>query len=411
MSIPNAARLHDPISHSSALGGLLVGAILGAVIAVAVVGTGGAALALIAAVAAGASMGAGIGELLGSLLESTAGAIKTGSPTVSTNRRPAARAGKDLVDCHDGERLAEGSKTVRIETHPASRKADKTTCDGKVKAGSPDTFIGGPPARVAKVGSEIPVWLQVAVFAVGLFGAGAGIRLAASGTRLTLAARMGGGMVGGLGGGFLGQHFGGEWFGEGSRGQRVLAFVGAMGGGMLGAGIVGKLLPRAPAVPPRVVKPVGSVYSQHEGVASTETLLYRGDRRSPEQIFANGFRQRDNHTPVSLETYVTEHPYGSQWISTTKSPTVAANSHFTGPEGHVYVVNKPGGADVGPTFLRSGPLKEGHGMAGKELEVAFSEAIKPTEVAGAFQVVSGKLGPWIPNPSYKGPPFTPPSLP
>jgi uncharacterized Zn-binding protein involved in type VI secretion len=230
MSIPNAARLHDPISHSSALGGLVAGAVLGAIVAVAVVGTGGAALVLLAAVATGVSLGAGIGELLGSLLESTAGEIASGAETVTTNRRPAARARADRVTCHTGAVIAEGSKTVRIDKHLAARKGDKTSCDGKIKDGSPDTFIGGPKATVVAVSSEVPAWLQIAVLAIGLVGAGAAIKLAAAGTRLALAAKMGGGMIGGLGGGAAGVHFGGEWFGEGSWQQKVLGFVGGLGG-------------------------------------------------------------------------------------------------------------------------------------------------------------------------------------
>ena len=58
-----AARLDDPIEHSSALGGLLAGLAIGAgaaLIGIAVIGTGGlAAVALAAMVGAGAATGAG----------------------------------------------------------------------------------------------------------------------------------------------------------------------------------------------------------------------------------------------------------------------------------------------------------------------------------------------------------------
>ena len=66
-----AARLDDPIEHSSALGGLLAGLAIGAgavLIGIAVIGTGGlGAVALAAMVGAGAATGAGIGQPIGSL--------------------------------------------------------------------------------------------------------------------------------------------------------------------------------------------------------------------------------------------------------------------------------------------------------------------------------------------------------
>ncbi|WP_044559377.1 hypothetical protein, partial [Azospirillum sp. B4] len=68
-----AARLEDPIQHTSALGGFLVGAAIGlgaALAVIAVVGTGGAALGVIAAVG-GAMAATGGGALLGEALGST----------------------------------------------------------------------------------------------------------------------------------------------------------------------------------------------------------------------------------------------------------------------------------------------------------------------------------------------------
>jgi len=66
-----AARLDDPIEHSSALGGLLAGLAIGAgavLIGIAVIGSGGlGAVALAAMVGAGAATGAGIGQPIGSL--------------------------------------------------------------------------------------------------------------------------------------------------------------------------------------------------------------------------------------------------------------------------------------------------------------------------------------------------------
>jgi hypothetical protein len=88
-----AARVDDPIEHSSALGGLLAGLAIGAgavLVGIAVVGTGGlGAVALAAMVGAGAATGAGIGQLIGSLSFAChdAGKILTGSPTYTSMAR------------------------------------------------------------------------------------------------------------------------------------------------------------------------------------------------------------------------------------------------------------------------------------------------------------------------------------
>lgn len=86
-----AARVDDPIEHSSALGGLLAGLAIGAgavLIGIAVVATGGlGAVALAAMVGAGAATGAGIGQLIGSLSFacSETGQIRSGSSNVHIN--------------------------------------------------------------------------------------------------------------------------------------------------------------------------------------------------------------------------------------------------------------------------------------------------------------------------------------
>lgn len=86
-----AARLDDPIEHSSALGGLLAGLAIGAgavLIGIAVVGTGGlGAIALAAMVGAGAATGAGVGQLIGSLSFACreTGQIRSGSSNVYIN--------------------------------------------------------------------------------------------------------------------------------------------------------------------------------------------------------------------------------------------------------------------------------------------------------------------------------------
>src|SRR5262249_26912754 len=139
-----AARLGDPIEHSSALMGFLIGAVVGLAIGVAIVAatvaTGGAALAVVAAVGAGVAATGGtalVGEKLGATYTSPTGAILGPcSFDVKVNNIPAARAITDLVLCSKDAPppvpIAQGSKIVRINSFPAARKGDKTACGGKI---------------------------------------------------------------------------------------------------------------------------------------------------------------------------------------------------------------------------------------------------------------------------------------
>ncbi|GLU40003.1 PAAR domain-containing protein [Pseudomonas sp. NBRC 100443] len=226
-----AARKDDPIEHSSALGGLLTGLAIGAgaaLVGLAIVGTGG--LAAVAIVGAAAAAGAGIGEVIGSLSSfcSVAGQIISGSANVFINGIAAARAHLSKVGCdkHSGPQLiAEGSSTVWINGQPAARVNDRTTCDGKISAGSPNVFIGGGTYQTDEIDPEVPGWLHVAVFALGigsavLLGAGPGIILL--------------GLAGGIAGGAGGYWLGGKIWGEGSDGQKLMALGGAFLGGLVG---------------------------------------------------------------------------------------------------------------------------------------------------------------------------------
>ena len=226
-----AARKDDPIEHSSALGGLLTGLAIGAAVAVAgvaIVGTGG--LAAVAIVGAGAALGAGIGELIGSLsfCTSQAGKIIEGSANVFINGLAAARAHLSTVACdkHSGlQRIAEGSSTVFINGQPAARVKDRSTCDGKISAGSPNVFIGGGTQPTDEIDPEVPGWLHAAVFGIGI---GSAVLLGAGPGLIVL------GLAGGLIGGAGGQWLGGKIWGEGSDGQKLMAFGGAMLGGFIG---------------------------------------------------------------------------------------------------------------------------------------------------------------------------------
>lgn len=230
-----AARVDDPIEHSSALGGLLAGLAIGAgavLIGIAVVATGGlGAVALAAMVGAGAATGAGIGQLIGSLSFacSETGQIRSGSSNVHINGKPAARAHLDNVECSDHpgsvKILAQGSDTVYINGQPAARVGDRTVCDAKISAGSPNVCIGGGTATTDAIDPEVPVWLERAIMALGLASA-----FVLASPVLVMA-----GLVGGIAGGMAGHWAGGELFGEGSDGQKLTAFGGALLGGGIGA--------------------------------------------------------------------------------------------------------------------------------------------------------------------------------
>ena len=230
-----AARLDDPIEHSRALGGLLAGLAIGAgavLVGIAIVGTGGlGAVALCAMVGAGAATGAGIGQLLGSLSFAShgAGQIKTGSGNVFTNSKPAARAHVDTAACDQHgpapQILAQGSDSVYINGQPAARVGDRTVCDGKISSGSANVFIGGGTETMDAISPEVPGWLERAVLVVGL---GSAFVLASP---VIVIAGLVGGVVGGLGGNWAG----GKLYGEGSDGQKLMAFSGALLGGGLGA--------------------------------------------------------------------------------------------------------------------------------------------------------------------------------
>lgn len=244
--VEEAARITDPIEHSHALAGIIGGLIVGAVIGAAIVLSGGTALAvgaLIVGTCTGASFGGMIGQLAGSLWTSKAGEICSGAATVFIHQLKAARAIEDTVDCHSGEKIAQGSKTVSIERQPAARKGDKTTCDGTISAGFPRVLVGTGRETYLAISPEVPLWLELGVMALGLVGGIGEIALASRGLRLVMAARLGTGLVTGTLGAIGASMIGGAIFGEGSKGQRILTAAGGLLGGMLGSAAV-----RRPAI-------------------------------------------------------------------------------------------------------------------------------------------------------------------
>ncbi|KPX93860.1 YD repeat protein, partial [Pseudomonas amygdali pv. mori] len=146
-----AARFGDEISHTGALGGFLIGAVLGiALIATVAIATFtcGFGVALLAGLAAGVggSLLTAAGEAIGSMFSSPSGTIITASPNVYINNRKAAHVEKSIGACekHPGPiRIAEGSTNVFINSVAAARKGDKLTCGATISGGSNNVFIGG----------------------------------------------------------------------------------------------------------------------------------------------------------------------------------------------------------------------------------------------------------------------------
>ncbi|MDR2259355.1 MAG: DUF6531 domain-containing protein, partial [Azoarcus sp.] len=195
-----AARLNDPIAHTPLLaavgkmvGGLVVGALVGAAagaLAVFVVGTGGLGAVVAAAIISsllmalgGDHLAAGITNLISAGIDAlfpaeVTGAISTNcSRNVYINNKPAARAAlaadDNTVKCgkhppYPEQYIAEGSRTVFINNAPAHRKDDRSTCDAKTHAGSPNVQIGGEPVAVREITPEVPPWLQHVGTAIGI---------------------------------------------------------------------------------------------------------------------------------------------------------------------------------------------------------------------------------------------------
>jgi uncharacterized Zn-binding protein involved in type VI secretion len=166
MGLELAARSGDPISHTSREGWgtalAILGAVVGAVIVIATAPVSIPTLAVAATVAAGATAtvatttlaGAAIGEAIGSNdTDPTAGYIVNGASTVFTGPgMPEAARMSDPIDCHPGQKIADGSDSVFIEGWNASRKTDETWCAGKISDGCHTVLIGGD--RIGQYGSQ-----------------------------------------------------------------------------------------------------------------------------------------------------------------------------------------------------------------------------------------------------------------
>ncbi|CAN7169742.1 RHS repeat-associated core domain-containing protein [Acidovorax sp. LjRoot194] len=208
---PAAARIDDPIAHTSAnarmllqlagvvgggmLGGFVGGAIGGAVSAGLTFITGGfaapaAPVITAAATLAGTHYGMQAGQALGTAAAdflfppTVTGKIITGSENVKINGKKAARATNamplDSVICSKhtsrptnfiAQGAADRPEQTLINHALAARKDDKVECGAYIHEGSPNVFIGGPPATVRKYDAEGNIFLRAAIIGYGIYSA------------------------------------------------------------------------------------------------------------------------------------------------------------------------------------------------------------------------------------------------
>jgi RHS repeat-associated protein len=115
--------------------------------------------------------------------------------------------------------------------------------------------------------------------------------------------------------------------------------------------------------------------------------VYRGDSRTPQQIFANGFRTRGG-TNTNLVDHAL-YPEQSRYISTSTDPTVARSY---ANNGYVYEVGDAIGVDVNANL---GPDYIFRNMK----EIAVPDSIDTNLIKGAW----GPDGTWYPNLNYVDP--------
>jgi hypothetical protein len=118
-------------------------------------------------------------------------------------------------------------------------------------------------------------------------------------------------------------------------------------------------------------------------VANKPDFTYRGDSRSPTEIFENGFKPRGASTDLQAHALDNTAP-PSIYVSTSKSSSVA--SEFAD---NVYVVRPRNGVDVNATLGTRSPFPD-------ELEIAIPSGVSPSDIRAVTQ---GNVS--ILNPGYK----------
>ena len=269
--MPEAARLHDEVSHSDEGMFMKIGAAVGAVVGAAMVAgeviaevstffTGVSEVALGATiltastqVAGATSLGMFIGKTLGSYFHHSSGEIKSAASTVFIGGQPAARGQVDVAKCNDhdgaevsqstppqtGRRIAEGSETVYIEAFHAARKGDKGTCLYRITGGCGTVIIGGAKVLLVDASematSETPI-LDKVMLGLGLASGAAALKQAfGKGIVEGFAATL---KIVGVAGvsweaGEVAKQWAGDKWGEGSEQQEQATLTAQLGAGVL----------------------------------------------------------------------------------------------------------------------------------------------------------------------------------
>lgn len=118
-------------------------------------------------------------------------------------------------------------------------------------------------------------------------------------------------------------------------------------------------------------------------VAKGQNFTYRGDSRSPSEIFEYGFKPRGTSTDLQAHALRNTDP-PSIYVPTSKSANVA--SEFAD---NVYVVRPQNGIDVNATLGSRSPFPD-------ELEIAIPGGVSPSDIRAVTQ---GNVS--ILNPGYK----------
>ena len=158
---------------------------------------------------------------------------------------------------------------------------------------------------------------------------------------------------------------------------------GALKGVMLGAKVLKKADKAKDAA--KIAKRADKA-SDVKGVKSVDDIpehTYRGDSRSPDEIFDKGFEPRAKGSDTSLEDYARNNT-PSDYVGTSKNRDVAQD--FADGDGYVYTVKSDKGVDVNKELGNRSPFPN-------EQEVVIPGGVKPGDIKGATPVnKDGSLG-------------------
>jgi hypothetical protein len=114
------------------------------------------------------------------------------------------------------------------------------------------------------------------------------------------------------------------------------------------------------------------------GASNVTTVTYRGDGRTHETIFQEGFKSKGTSTDLAHYA-ATNDP--SIYISTSIDPEVAIDfaTMYGTKDGTLYTVKAQGGIDVNKTLGSKSPFPE-------EQEIAFPGGISSENILGATPV-------------------------